>query len=115
MNELREAINYFMDLAFKTEQRKGKDAALTMLCEKVIKYAHLAERALREKAEREKGCEWCGVKKLEIPIMYNGEECGKAWLYEADDGWALFLEYNGEIDYVDVSSCPNCGRKLKED
>lgn len=73
-----------------------------------------AIEALREKAEREKGCEWCGVKKLAIPIMYNGEECGKAWLYEADDGWALFLECNGEIDYVDVSSCPNCGRKLKE-
>lgn len=72
---------------------------LRMVDDPIHQYAAaLVETLLREKVEREKGCEWCGVKKLAIPIMYNGEECGKAWLYEADDGWALFL-----------------GRKLEED
>ncbi len=56
--------------------------------------ATLIEKLLREKQEREKGCEYC----------------------EVDESGQMRLIWECGLDHFDfeLNVCPNCGRKLRE-
>ena len=65
---------------------------------------NLALAALREKAEREKGCEYCrgNVKELvdgDTTIFINHEDK------------VFYADWSGN-DYLDWKHCPMCGRRL---
>jgi hypothetical protein len=66
---------------------------------------NLALNALREKAEREKGCEYCrgNVKELvdgDTTIFINHEDK------------VFYTDWSGN-DYLDWKYCPMCGRRLE--
>ena len=104
MNEIEQAI-----AGFET------DNALLAGSREVgtIERNKLALTALREKAEREKGCEYCFTG---TPI-----EATAGWLedneFRIDDGkltYAAYVDDAGGALYDDtpINFCPMCGRKL---
>jgi hypothetical protein len=78
--------------------------------EPVTTYAKLAVEALREQAERSKGCEFCCYTEYPDEKLYPKE------------GYAFYAGFSKQVD-VDafdegevekISYCPMCGRKLEE-
>jgi hypothetical protein len=72
----------------------------------------LAIEALREKAEREKGCEYCTTSK-QITIKSHGEMVGFAFIKPYKGKKCLFVCMHNEVEKIDIDFCPHCGRKLK--
>lgn len=100
MNEIEKAIETLqgecgcveLDLSNSNAGEKAQEFA---------EACHVAVEALREKAEREQGCEWC-VK-------------GENRLDGEDMEIELMHTLKKESRMVYPRFCPMCGRKLKED
>ena len=60
-----------------------------------VRHLNVAIEALREKQERESGCEWCN--------------------YFEQDRQMLISRGNGMYEEFMRSFCPNCGKRLKEE
>ena len=74
--------------------------------------AETALTALREKAEREKGCEYCGQVSKSID---NGEDGNsRAILYlSANNKHIHYMDAKGKLAIFDINYCPMCGRELE--
>jgi len=68
--------------------------------------------ALREKAEREKGCEYCSQSSKSID---NGEVgVSKAILYLCAKSKRIhFMDAKGKLAIFDIKYCPMCGKRLE--
>ena len=68
--------------------------------------------ALREKAEREKGCGYCGQVSKSID---NGEDGNsRAILYlPANNKHIHYMDAKGKLAIFDINYCPMCGRELE--
>lgn len=96
MSEIEQAIAY-LERWLPFWKERNEDSAL---------YVELALSALREKAEREKGCEFC--KKFDFSEASAKVEKGK---------FAHIHLVCGNTRYPkeeQFNFCPMCGRKLKE-
>lgn len=72
----------------------------------------MAIEALREKAEREKGCEYCSQSSKSID---NGEVgVSKAILYLCAKSKRIhFMDAKGKLAIFDIKYCPMCGKRLE--
>ena len=94
MNEIEKAITYFEALL----ERLGNGDSDNAVCATAL-------AALREQAERGKGCEYCrgNVKELvdgDTTIFINHEDK------------VFYADWSGN-DYLDWKHCPMCGRRLE--
>ena len=80
---------------------------------------NLALTALREKAEREKGCEFCrkpyksidsGKDGKEKSILYMG---GNSPYAQLSKQYLHYMDVAGRMDLFEVKFCPMCGRRLE--
>lgn len=106
MSEQERAIAFFENLVNHDAEAWG--------CEQEIPNFRIALAALREKQEREKGCEYCKQQSLllkdddcadVVKIMLAKNGTGSHYLDDYRDGrffWA-----------VKIAFCPMCGRKLE--
>lgn len=97
MNEIERAIKHFENMrdenfvvldSFRKEIEDGKVSGSTLLYDNRHLYYSLAIAALREQAEREKGCVWC---KENNKVFHDGQHfnmfcsyCGKRLEVEQD-------------------------------
>ncbi len=99
MNNIERAIKHFESLQKRyTTQHNGKHCDLVKT----------ALTALREQAEREKGCNYC---KLEKSINGDNDVC-KIKIFIR----TLYSEYSDSFYNTETSinHCPMCGRRLEE-
>jgi hypothetical protein len=69
--------------------------------------------ALREKAERERGCEWCAVT---CYVCVRGADGGCGYWANCSRANVKHEDYPHDQDlYKPKPYCDRCGRKLKED
>ena len=92
MTDLEKAIQEFEDNAYH-ESKKPEISVDS----KVI-----ALKSLQEKLEREKGCKMCNSNDLKGYFINS-------------DSYGMSIARRIQSDYISLSYCPNCGRKLKED
>lgn len=99
--------------------------------EPVTTYARLAVEALREKKEREKGCEFCRTEEQYNPggrVFYKELPHDARFLTTLDDahlqiafdeksGWVLHFEdeYGDRMFDIKINRCPMCGRDLRKE
>ena len=99
MNEIEKAI-----IAIETAFEQENDTYLGCSFYLVIENALMtALEALREKQERDRGCEWC----RQTGDAKPGE---KKFLHATQ----YVVSGDGSVHYIKNSYCPNCGRKLEE-
>ena len=108
MNETKKAIEHF-----------HYGITHDIFSEPVKTYARLAVDALREKQEREKGCEYCKTPfktmlKFYLGIYGNGDT---AELYVETDGQNIRAydndPRNPQIESSPIRFCPMCGKSLE--
>ena len=66
---------------------------------------NLALTALREKADREKGCEYC---RGNVKGLVDGDTT----IFISHEDKVFYADRSG-MDYLDWKHCPMCGRKLE--
>lgn len=99
MND-REAIEWF-----ENELKDGKCSEDCIQCNANER----ALEAIKEREERQKGCEYC---RMERPIIgfsdcYDTEN-NELWICNSSD---YYIEITG-VGGIDIDFCPMCGRKL---
>jgi hypothetical protein len=110
VNEIEKAIKHFENMRddnfvvldkFKKDIESGKVNGITLVYDNRHLYYSLAIAALREKAEREKGCEFCRslCRFCNVDSLDICDECKNHSKFEP-------IEHK--------RFCPNCGRKLEE-
>lgn len=102
MNEIEKAIETLKDLRIFDDD-----------CDTECEALDIAIEALQEKAEREKGCEYC---KLAVEIGAVDSD-GVMRVEIGNVGIPFILVNNdtfGTSDLFDINYCPMCGRKLGE-
>ena len=72
----------------------------------------LAIQALQEKAEREKGCEFCNNK---LTKLLSRTGFGSFIRLTPNKAEAFVLVRGFLSDYFEIEYCPMCGRKLVEE
>jgi hypothetical protein len=114
MTEIEKAIKHFENMrdenlvaldAFKKEIESGKVQGSTILYDNRHLYYSLALEALREKAEREKGCEYCNGDVLKYCGIKNSL---------GSPSVVLFGGTAKPKPEEKFKCCPECGRKLGE-
>lgn len=75
---------------------------------KIMKYCDMAIAALKEKQEREKGCEYCLQGEDLVYGLDTMQRTGRIYI----DGNLLTADLYSESMAVAVCCCPMCGRKL---
>jgi Zn finger protein HypA/HybF involved in hydrogenase expression len=66
--------------------------------------------ALREKAERKKGCEYCDFSMGTVGANFEGED--EFFLMETEDGYFICSDGKATFRESKITCCPQCGRKL---
>lgn len=108
MNDIESTIDYiktnYEKLNIGIDYSNGKDHTTITLFDK---QAELVIKTLQEKAEREKGCEYCNEYK-------SISSCFTEYSLEISNGEISI--WNGlrcEASFL-INYCPHCGRKLGE-
>lgn len=60
-------------------------------------YDRIAIQALKEKIDREKGCEFCNSEEIDEAVAYTPEPSDSS-----------------DVIYIDFKYCPKCGRRLED-
>ena len=74
-------------------------------------YFPLMVESLREKQEREKGCEYCDFSSGAVGATFDGED--DFFMIEHADGVNLCSD-GKEFTLTKIKFCPMCGRKIGE-
>jgi len=98
MNEIEKAIEHF-----------HYGITHDIFSEPVTTYARLAVDALREQAERSKGCEYCLQGEDLAYGLDSMQRTGRIYI----DGNLLTADLYSESMAVAVCCCPVCGRRLE--
>ena len=100
MTDIEKAINWF-------ERRKDM-----YLDDVVQRHENVALEALREKAKRDKGCEYCNDFAAEGACDSDGEMRIEKGNIHCLPYIAVNNDTYGTSDLFDINYCPMCGRKL---
>ena len=102
MSDVEEALN-FVDCSYIAADNSVIFPEANQKLQRTIK------TALQERAEREKGCEYCtGDNPPRLPDIVEDGECADIW-YNSKDG----KFYCNEVA-LDWTRCPKCGRNLRK-
>ena len=93
MNEIERAIKFLGYV-------KGYD----------IQSANLAIAALREQAERSKGCVFCNDERHRIREVFDE---GTAKIIDAENRYALSVDTSRDAAIFNIFYCPMCGKRLE--
>ena len=102
MNEIEKAIEHF-----------HYGITHDIFSEPVTTYARLAVEALREQAERSKGCSFCDEESGEHDYM-NGLQSidGTKYLVLETSEWDDYYDCYNDVR-IPVKYCPMCGKRLE--
>jgi hypothetical protein len=76
------------------------------------KTLELSLKALQEKQEREKGCEYCDFSSGDVGSTFPGPD--NFQLIRSDDGVSITTDGFGHFRTTKIKICPMCGRELGE-
>lgn len=103
MTETEQAIKAFESFVQYCEENPRESK---LVDEFDLKHDRLALEALKEKAEREKGCEWCDDHNYKQPSEWIWGE--RIHIIKPH----YFCVGDGIAHYEEAEYCPKCGRKL---
>jgi hypothetical protein len=99
MTEVERAINYLTSLQFQFENYLH-----------TVAHLDVAITALREKAEREKGCVFCNDERHSIREVFDE---GTAKIIDAENHYALSVDTSRDAAIFNIFCCPMCGKRLE--
>ena len=99
MNEIERAIEYLEPIS--------KHPTMTgAYCE----HLKVAIEALREQAERSKGCVFCNDERHRIREVFDE---GTAKIIDAENHYALSVDTSRDAAIFNIFYCPMCGKRLE--
>jgi hypothetical protein len=111
MNEIERAIKHFEDGSDAARKIKASEPETEPICDNIIHMNDIAISALRDKAEREKGCQYCTTGE-----SLNGyDDVGSFAIHPNGKTHYLEVAYNDDFYNctVYINFCPMCGRRLE--
>ena len=112
MSDIVEKAIEFIGVTKNDRQCKNcswKDKCQNDICSQVDK---LTISALQEKAEREKGCEYCDFSSGDVGALFDGED--EFFLVTGDNEYFIATDGKGIFRETKIKFCPMCGRRLED-
>jgi hypothetical protein len=98
MNEIEKTIRVLSDMKLSFSQNYIQEAF------------DVSIEALREQAERNKGCVFCNDERHRIREVFDE---GTAKIISADNRYALSVDTSRDAAIFNVFYCPMCGKRLE--
>jgi glutaredoxin len=115
MNRIEKAINYLIDQNNEANCYCGYSKHYDKETLEMFEINDIAIKTLREKQQRNNGCQWCKENKsLYFDSKNNHPNLRE--VYIEDDGNMTVMPYlydGTEAVQIKINYCPMCGRELK--